>query len=106
MDLKEYADFVKTQWNSTHRTEREQMVQSAMGLSGEAGEVLEWHKKKFFHDRDMTRDALVSELGDVLYYFTQLANLHNVSLEEIIKINTDKILARRANKTGCFEKRS
>lgn len=106
MDLKEYTHLLKTQvWNSSHRTEREQMIHAAMGLSGEAGEVSEWHKKKFFHDRDMTRKDLVEELGDVLYYYTRLMVLHGVAIEEITKANIDKLNERKAKGEGAWEKR-
>lgn len=40
----------------------------AMGLAGEAGEVADLLKKVLFHDRELDRDKLIQELGDVRWY--------------------------------------
>lgn len=102
MTLEEYLEFLKTHWNSSHRPLDMQKIHASMGLSGEAGEVLEWHKKKFFHDRDMTHEDLVSEFGDVFYYLMRLATLHNVTLEQIMQSNAAKIVTRKEKKEGAW----
>lgn len=75
MKYEEYLEFVKANCSTSTRSFQDQVTHASMGLSGEAGEVLEWHKKKIFHGRDMKREDLILELGDVLYYYTRLAAL-------------------------------
>ncbi|MCB0071402.1 MAG: nucleoside triphosphate pyrophosphohydrolase family protein, partial [Caldilineaceae bacterium] len=64
----------------------------------EAGE-LAGKVKKIFRDRDgvigdTDREALKYELGDVLWYLTQIATELDLSLEEIAAANLDKLFSR------------
>lgn len=71
----------------------------ALGLNGEAGEVAE-KIKKCWRDRGgfiATRTALTKELGDVLWYLSELARCWDIKLEEIAKTNLEK-LANRAER--------
>jgi NTP pyrophosphatase (non-canonical NTP hydrolase) len=71
----------------------------ALGLCGEAGEVAEKVKKTLRDDggvlSDERRDALARELGDVLWYLSQLATEAGLDLEEIAAENLDKLLSRQ-----------
>lgn len=67
---------------------------SAMGLPGEVGEVVEHIKKWFYHGKQLDKDYLVKELGDVLWYITYLANALGSSLEEVAKTNDEKLRLR------------
>ena len=46
-----------------------------------------------------TRDQLIDELGDVLWYITALATELSVDLNDIASINIDKLLKRQKNNT-------
>ncbi len=67
----------------------------AMGIAGEAGEVIEkWkkivaYKDGFINDDDML--DLKKELGDVLWYLTIFAHSLNTSLEDIAHLNIEKL---------------
>ena len=57
--------------------------------------------KKVFRDKDgviseETREALKAELGDVLWYLSQVATELNLSLDEIAEHNIVKLLDRQA----------
>ncbi len=64
------------------------MTYPALGLCGEAGEVAEKVKKTIRDDAgvlsDERRDALSRELGDVLWYLSQLATEAGLDLEETL----------------------
>ena len=45
---------------------RERLIENALGLTGEAGEVSE-KIKKLFRDNKIDDDAVLKELGDVLF---------------------------------------
>lgn len=79
-------------------------IYPTLGLAGEAGEVSE-KIKKVMRDRggvvdDETRGKLTKELGDVLWYVSQLSTELGLSLDEIAEGNIEKLQSRR--KRGCL----
>ncbi|MDO8667978.1 MAG: nucleoside triphosphate pyrophosphohydrolase family protein [bacterium] len=87
------------------------IVYPAMGLSNEVGEFLGKLKKIFrdqkgkFTERD--KESLRDELGDVLWYFTQVCTELGLTLEEVGKSNLDKLFSRleRDKINGSGDKR-
>jgi NTP pyrophosphatase (non-canonical NTP hydrolase) len=71
----------------------------ALGLAGEAGEVAEHVKKSLRDDGGVVsherRLALTKELGDVLWYAAQLATELDLELDEVARINLDKLRSRQ-----------
>ncbi len=79
------------------------IVYPTLGLANEAGEVA-GKIKKIFRDRggvitDDDRAALVLELGDVLWYLTQICTELDVTLEEVAAANIAKLASRAARGT-------
>jgi NTP pyrophosphatase (non-canonical NTP hydrolase) len=69
-----------------------------MGLCSEAGEVAD-KVKKAIRDKggvidDTIADAISSELGDVLWYITQLATSFGYELSDIAEGNINKLTSR------------
>ncbi len=86
-------------------------VYPALGLSGEAGEIAN-KLKKVIRDKggkltDEDRQILKGELGDVLWYVSELAHQLGLSLEEIAQENIKKLASRaeRGKLTGSGDKR-
>lgn len=75
------------------------VVYPALGLGDEAGEVLGKIKKLFRDDQGeltLERKAdIKKELGDVLWYLTQVATELDISLEELAEANLEKLLSRK-----------
>ena len=103
MDLNQYQEAAcKTAIFPTDNS----LLYLTLGLCGEAGEVAEKIKK---HIRDSGslqntyplhyKEALVRELGDVLWYLANLAKELNVNLDYVAKINIEKIQKRMENNT-------
>jgi NTP pyrophosphatase (non-canonical NTP hydrolase) len=71
----------------------------ALGLAGEAGEVAEHVKRTIRDDAgvvgDDRRDAISKELGDVLWYLTQLASELGLELEDVARDNLEKLFSRQ-----------
>ncbi len=71
----------------------------ALGLAGEAGEVAN-KVKKFVRDGydqetfEQKKIELASEVGDVLWYCATLARDIGFNLDDIAKMNLDKLKAR------------
>ena len=70
---------------------------AALGLAGEAGEVADLYKKQFEQDRTITRDQLMIELGDVLWYVARIASIEGIKLSEVADANIEKLRARYPN---------
>jgi NTP pyrophosphatase (non-canonical NTP hydrolase) len=68
----------------------------AIGLAGEAGEVLDLYKKQFFHTKEPEnyRDKLVKELGDVMWYFVLKCAAEGITVDEVIYENMKKLVLR------------
>lgn len=70
------------------------LVWSAIGLSGEAGEVADLVKKGVFHRHGVDRDKLVKELGDVLWYVAGLCTTMGLNMSDVMAQNIDKLKVR------------
>lgn len=79
------------------------LLYSAAKLSGEAGEVTEKVAKAYRDDDSMIteerRQAVKLELGDVLWYASDIALRLGFTLEEIARANIAKIRSRQARGT-------
>ncbi len=69
-----------------------------LGLVNEAGEFA-GKIKKIFRDKnglieESDRQALKGELGDVLWYLTQLCTELDLTLEEVAQSNIEKLFSR------------
>jgi NTP pyrophosphatase (non-canonical NTP hydrolase) len=97
MDFSEYQS--RSRRTATYPRAGEDLTYPALGLCGEAGEVAEKVKKTLRDDggvlSDERRDALARELGDVLWYLSQLATEAGLDLEEIAEENLDKLFSRQ-----------
>lgn len=78
------------------------LVFYSLGIAGESGEIVDKIKKGVRGDYDIEnmtdeeRRALALEIGDLMWYVTNLTNELGYELEDILKMNVDKLLDRRA----------
>ena len=74
-------------------------VYPTLGLTGEAGEVSEKIKKVLRDDNGIVdglkRQEIKKELGDVLWYLSQIATELDLSLDDIATFNVEKINSRQ-----------
>jgi len=75
-------------------------IYPTLGLVGEAGEVADKVKKilrdkKGVFDKD-SKDAIKFELGDVLWYISQLSSELGYELEEVANANLQKLNSRKS----------
>lgn len=66
----------------------------ALGLTGEAGEVADMVKKHIFHGHRLDETEMKKELGDVLWYVSQLAEVLGMDLSDIADMNIKKLQKR------------
>ena len=75
----------------------ERLLTAAVGISAEGGEFMEIVKKMFFQGKpynDDNREHLIIELGDVMWYVMQACKALDVSIEEVVAGNVDKLKKR------------
>ena len=70
------------------------LINSVMGLCGEAGEAIDLMKKHLHQGHALDREALLRELGDVAWYLAETAWALNATLEEVCQGNIDKLRKR------------
>ena len=73
------------------------IVNAALGIAGEGGEVADMIKKHIFQGHDLDIDHLAKELGDVLWYIALGAHCIGYSLEDIMMMNVEKLRKRYPN---------
>lgn len=74
--------------------EEEKLKMLAMGIAGEAGEIVDKLKKVLFHGHEMSIDELVLELGDLEYYLQHLKKHYKISDERVYIENIIKLRKR------------
>jgi NTP pyrophosphatase (non-canonical NTP hydrolase) len=93
MTLAEYeAQAAKT--SNTKLNDRERLLDSAAGLSEEAGEILSLVRKYAFQSKTLERERISEELGDALWCLAMTAKHAGISLEEVAESNVAKLRAR------------
>ena len=75
----------------------ERLLTSGVGINAEGGEVMEIVKKMVFQGKpwsDHNRKHLVIELGDVMWYVMPACMALNITLEDVIAGNVEKLKKR------------
>ncbi len=73
-------------------------IYPTLGLAGEAGEVAD-KVKKVIRDADgefdeSAKESIILELGDVLWYVSQLSSELGFELEDVGRLNLEKLASR------------
>lgn len=100
MTFDEYQLLAKRTGNYAHP---ERWTYPVLGLAGEAGELVEKFKKHFRKSGSELwadipkelRDAIRLEMGDQLWYISEIATRLDFSLSEIANANLVKLLSRQ-----------
>ena len=70
------------------------LVNGALGLNGEAGEIADTIKKWQFQGHAINPDKIAEELGDICWYIAIMAKALNYDFSEILYINIEKLKIR------------
>ena len=105
---KQYSDFLKRLHDlELQEFPTERLLTAAVGMSAEAGEFTEIVKKIVFQGKPVTQENLFHlkrELGDIMWYVSQACLGLDISLEEIIQMNFEKLSARYPEGTFSIDR--
>ena len=95
---KDYKSFINAleyldgEGSNIHR-----LLTAAVGINAEGGEFMEIVKKMVFQGKPWTddnREHLIIELGDILWYVMQACKALDVSIEDVVAGNVEKLKKR------------
>lgn len=70
------------------------ILNGALGLAGESGEVADLVKKHFMQGHPLDAEHVAKELGDICWYIAETATAIGCDLETIMKMNIEKLRKR------------
>jgi len=74
------------------------LLHGSVGVSTEAGELLDAVKKYIFYGKPIDRVNIKEEIGDALYYIALLMDELDLKLEDILEVNISKLRTRYPDK--------
>ncbi len=77
---------------------QERLMNAALGLAGESGEVCDMVKKYRYHGHELDMTDLIKELGDIQWYIVQACIALGITLDYVMQYNNEKLAKRY--KTG------
>ena len=98
MNVNEYQKLAMVTLNP-ELNKKDVLINSVMGLCGEAGEAIDIVKKWMAQGHELDKEHLAKELGDIAWYLAEAATAIDMSLEDIFQANLDKLKKRYPD--GC-----
>ena len=92
----EFNDYQKAARSSRYGNEQV-LTNCALGLAGEAGQVVDLVKNYTFKGHPLDKDQLTHELGDVLWYLSQIAEWADIPFDQVAKDNIETLNRRYPN---------
>lgn len=73
-------------------------LHAVLGISTEAGELLDMLKKTIFYGKEFDRTNLLEECGDLFWYVALLCDANDICLKSVLERNIAKLKARYPEK--------
>lgn len=70
------------------------LLHMAVGVSGEAGELLDAVKKATIYNKPLDHQNMIEELGDLEFYMSRIRQLLGVSRDDVLEANYAKLSKR------------
>jgi NTP pyrophosphatase (non-canonical NTP hydrolase) len=93
MTVNDYQKLAMTTLNPA-LSKKDVLINGVMGLCGESGEAIDIVKKHLAQGHDLDREGLIKELGDIAWYLAETATALDVTLEEVLERNIEKLRKR------------
>lgn len=89
----EFNDYQKKA-NRTLFGNEQVLTNCALGLASESGQVVDLVKNYTFHGKDLNSEELTKEMGDVLWYLSQVAQWADIPFEQVAQENIETLNKR------------
>ena len=93
MEFNEYHEAAKRTLYGNEQV----LTNCALGLAGESGQLVDLVKNYTFKGHPLDRDDLIHEMGDVLWYLSQVAEWADIPFEEVAQKNIETLNERYPN---------
>ena len=93
MKANEYQKLAMTTLNPA-LSKKDVLINGAMGLCGESGEVIDIVKKWLAQGHELDKEKILKELGDVAWYLAEVAYALDTPLDDVLSANIAKLKAR------------
>ena len=93
MTINEYQKLAMTTLNPA-LNKKDVLINGVMGLCGESGEAIDIVKKWLAQGHELDKEKLSKELGDICWYLAETATALDLSLEDIMSANIEKLKKR------------
>ena len=93
MTINEFQKLAMTTLNP-ELSQKDVLINGVMGLCGESAEAIDIVKKWLAQGHDLDREKLAKELGDICWYLAETATALDLSLEDIMAANIEKLKRR------------
>jgi NTP pyrophosphatase (non-canonical NTP hydrolase) len=91
--LDQYAVFVEGRAKQMD-SYTEDTLHAVVGISGEAGEMLDCVKKTWVYGKELDVENLREEAGDCMFYIQMLCNQFGWTIENLMLVNMEKLTRR------------
>ena len=105
MTINEYQQLAMTTLNP-ELSRKDVLINGVMGLCGESGEAIDIVKKWLAQGHDLDKEKLAKELGDICWYLAETATALDLSLEDIMAANIEKLQKRYPDGFDCERSRN
>jgi NTP pyrophosphatase (non-canonical NTP hydrolase) len=84
-------------------SQKQDLAHVAMGIAGEAGEILDTVKKHFAYGQELNVENIREELGDLEFYMQAMRSLLELDRDKIVWENIEKLRKRYPKGRFCTE---
>ena len=97
MEIKEYQE-KSARTLAKLETPLQDDLHMVLGMQTEVAEIADAYKKHMAYGKTLDLVNVKEELGDAMWYISNLCNLHGWDLRDIMQTNIDKLQARYPEK--------
>lgn len=106
MNSQQYLDLAKVTDHKTYDAIQDRLANEEaarlfhyfVGVSTEAGELLDAIKKAYIYGKPVDKVNLKEEIGDVFWYLARACDYLGFTFEEVMEVNITKLKARYGEK--------
>lgn len=99
MDKIDFNEYQKLAMRTCKKFDRfeDAVANVGLGLAGECGEVADVIKKQLAGVKEIDKEHLQEELGDILWYIAEACHVFDLDMQKVATGNIEKLMKRFPN---------